>query len=229
MKRYRFLGADWPLAMPTIATRLKGAPFSDEVGDGFVLDRVRPNTLEGRYFEKIVVNDSIENPFGETFNYERVTYREVHFKFSKSYPQIECRNPPRSLRVFINRIAELLDFKVAVEPLVVDPVQWAERIKISNDLRGSVKSIEISGLAIDAHTTARFALVSEQDVLVSAAKLIANRPHIVEKVKVEIETDLGSYGLQLFADGAVRMADEVPEDIVEFIRNALPESKIPAM
>ena len=84
-------------------------------------------------------------------------------------------------------------------------------------------------MAIDAHTTARVALVSAQDVLGPAAKLIANRPHIVERVKIEIETELGTYGLQLFADGAVRMADEVPEDLVEFIRNALPESKIPAI
>src|ERR1017187_2821680 len=83
-------------------------------------------------------------------------------------------------------------------------------------------------LAIDKETTARFALVSQQDVLAAAEKLIARRAHSVEKVTIRIESDLGIYALQLSADGAVRTADEVPAELIEVVRQAMPNSIIPS-
>jgi hypothetical protein len=228
LKRLKYLSADWPVALQTVGASIKTAPFSEETGDGFVLERVRSSSLEGRYFEKIVVNEVVEDPFGQTLAYERVTYREVHFKFSKAYPEIEILNPPRSLKMFFNRVAALLDFKVAFESLIVEPVQWVANIKNSNDFKASVQSIEVSGLAIDKDTTARFALVSQQDVLATAEKLIAKRAHYVEKVTIKIESDLGLYSLQLSADGAIRMADEIPAELVDVVRLAMPKSTIPS-
>lgn len=222
MKRFKYLNADWPISISSLAERLRANPFSDEVGDGFTLERVRNSVIEGRYFEKIVVNESISDPFGKESTYELVTYRDTSFRLSRAYPQIELRNPPRSIRAFVNRIAELMQFNVAVESLAVDPLLWADRIKGTGQVSGYVQSIDISGVAVEAEVSARFGLVGKRDVLSAATKLVAKRAHTVDRLCMRIVSSLGEHSVILTVNGGVRADDSVPEDVLALVRESLP-------
>jgi hypothetical protein len=57
MRRFKYLCAEWPVSISTLAERLRASPFSDEAGDGFTLERVRNSVIEGHHFEKVVVNE----------------------------------------------------------------------------------------------------------------------------------------------------------------------------
>ena len=225
MKRYRFLAADWPLAITTIGARLKAAPFTNERGDGFLLDRIRPDFLEGRHFERVVSTEVIENPFGEMSTYERVLYREVRFRLSKDYPQIELRNPPRSVRVFFNRLAEILEFGMAVEQLLVEPTEWADQARSLGSAQGFVQTIEISQLAVDEWTTAKIVLNGKKDVLKTVKNLVAKRPYRVDRVNLVLDTEIGKLAVLFSADGSVQLPDDSSPELLDHVRRALPESK----
>ena len=229
MKRFKYLCAEWPVSIPMLAERLRANPFSDEVGDGFTLERVRNSVIEGRHYEKVVVNESISDPFGKESTYELVTYRDTSFRFSRTYPQIELRNPPRSIRVFVNRIAELLQFKVSVESLTVDPLLWADKIKSTGQVAGYVQTIDISGVAVEAEVSARFGLVGKRDVLSAASKLVAKRAHTVDRLCMRIVSPLGEHSVILSATGSVRADDNVPEDVLSLIRDSLPTAESPSI
>ncbi len=222
MKRYKYLSAEWPISIPTLAERLRANPFSDDTGDGFALERVRNSVIEGRHFEKVVVSESISDPFGKESTYELVTYRDTSFRLSRTYPQIELRNPPRNIRGFVNRIAELMQFNVAVESLSVDPLQWADGIKTSGQVSGYVQTIDISGVAVEAEVSARFGLVGKRDVLSAASKLVAKRAHTVDRLCMRIVSQLGEHSVILSAAGGVRAEDSVPEDVLTLVRDSLP-------
>lgn len=225
MRRFKYLSADWPVSITTLAERLRTNPFTDEAGDGFTLERVRNSVIEGRHFEKVVVSESISDPFGKESTYELVTYRDTSFRLSRSYPQIELRNPPRSIRVFVNRIAELLQFKVAVESLTVDPLLWADKIKGAGQVAGYVQTIDISGVAVEAEVSARFGLVGKRDVLSAASKLVAKRAHTVDRLCMRIVSPLGEHSVILSATGSVRADDNVPEDVLSLVRDSLPTTE----
>ena len=227
MKRYKFLGADWPVAITTVGARLKSAPFSEETGDGFIVDRIRPDFVEGRHFEKIVSIEVVETPFGQQSTYERVTYREVRFRLSGNYPQIEMLNPPRTARTFLNRLAQTLDFRVAVEQLTVSPIEWANKMKRSMGTEGFVQTIQISDLVIDEWTTAKIGLSGRRDVLETASKLIAKRRHNVEKVNLLLDTEFGKQGIVFSADGTAQVPDTFPEELCAQVRSIMPKPKVP--
>lgn len=222
MKRYKYLCAEWPISISTLAERLRANPFSDDTGDGFTLERVRNSVIEGRHFEKVVVSESVSDPFGKESTYELVTYRDTSFRLSRSYPQIELRNPPRSIRGFVNRIAELMQFNVAVESLSVDPLQWADGIKASGQVAGYVQTIDISGVAVETEVSARFCLVGKRDVLSAASKLVAKRAHTVDRLSMRIVSPLGEHSVILSATGSIRAEDSVPEDVLTLVRDSLP-------
>jgi len=222
MRRFKYLCAEWPVSISTLAERLQANPFTDEAGDGFALERVRNSFIEGRHFEKVVVSESIADPFGKESTYELVTYRDTWFRLSRTYPQIELRNPPRSIRSFVNRIAELLQFKVSVESLTVDPLLWADSIKASGQISGYVQSIDISGVAVEAEVSARFGLVGSCDVLSAASKLVAKRAHTVDRLCMRLTSHLGEHSVILTVSGGVRIDDSAPEDVISIVRNSLP-------
>jgi len=222
MKRFKYLCAEWPVSIPMLAERLRANPFSDEAGDGFTLERVRNSVIEGRHFEKVVVNESVSDPFGNESTFELVTYRDISFRLSRTYPQIELRNPPRSIRGFVNRLAEVMQFKVAVESLAVDPLLWADGIKNAGQVSGYVQTIDISGVAVEAEVTARFGLVGKRDVLSAASKLVAKRAHTVDRLCMRIASPLGEHSVILTATGSVRADDNVPEDVLSLVRDSLP-------
>jgi hypothetical protein len=229
MKRFKYLCAEWPVSISTLAERLRANPFSDEAGDGFTLERVRNSVIEGRHYEKVVVNESISDPFGKESTYELVTYRDTPFRFSRTYPQIELRNPPRSIRVFVNRIAELMQFNVAVESLAIDPLLWADRIKGAGQVSGYVQTIDISGVAVEPEVSARFGLVGERDVLSAASKLIAKRAHTVDRLCLRIVSPLGDHSVILSATGSFRADDNVPPDVLSLVRDSLPATTAPSI
>ena len=54
MNRVRWLNAQWPSSMRTIGNKLKAMPFSEDSMDGFAIERVRDDFIEGRYIEKYI-------------------------------------------------------------------------------------------------------------------------------------------------------------------------------
>ena len=116
-KRYKWLAVQWPIAMRTLGKRLKARPFGGEAMHGFVIDRIRDDTLEARYVERIEYTETITDPFGEELSFDRVEFRQSFFCATTHGPGLELRDPPRSLQPLMNRLSEATDFEVAINPL----------------------------------------------------------------------------------------------------------------
>ncbi|PQV45031.1 hypothetical protein B0G83_119103 [Paraburkholderia sp. BL21I4N1] len=62
MTRYRWLQADWPLPVRSLATQIRQRSFSDDGSSGFILDRVLDDFLEARYVERYEYEETIADP-----------------------------------------------------------------------------------------------------------------------------------------------------------------------
>lgn len=222
MNRVRWLEARWPISMRTLASRLKSRSFSNENNDGFLVERVRDNFLEGRFFEKVLFEESIRDPFGNESTFERLTYREVEFTFSTSYPQVELRKFPRNTQAFVTRTAEVTDFATTFMPVSVDAFSWADKIRAVYPKQFRIDLAQLSEVSIEENVFARIVLSSPQDIRSALGRFTNRRQHRVDRIQIRLEYADDLVSFQLATDGTLRSADALPAEVLDAVRQALP-------
>lgn len=220
MTRRRWLRAHWPFDMRTLASRLKALEFTVEAQSGFIIDRVRPTLMEGRFIERQEISQIVESPLGEKVTYERTEFREVGFISDFDSSSLEIINPPRSITVFLSRLAEACDFKVSVGMINVNVVDWCERLSSSLNARTNVVICQLRDIQITGGITASAVLKGNSDVR-EATDLITNgATYTNDKIKVQID---GSppRSLILTRQGAAALDKFANENLLSSLRNSL--------
>jgi hypothetical protein len=211
--------------MRTLASRLKSRTFSTETNDGFLVERVRDASVEGRYFEKVRFEEVIRDPFGNEQTFERLLYREIEFVFSSKYPQVELRRFPRSLQSFITRTAELTEFATAFVPLNIDTFKWADNIRDVFPRRFRIDLAQLSEVVLEERVIAKMVLSSEHDIRAAITRFTNRRQHRVDRIQIKIEYADELLSMQLAADGTLRTIDPLPQEILDTVRQALPATR----
>ena len=70
MRRIRWFNAEWPVSLRTLAAKMRANPFREDSIEGFIVDRVRENLVEGRFIEKIAFQETSRDPFGSEHSFE---------------------------------------------------------------------------------------------------------------------------------------------------------------
>lgn len=101
-------------------------PYSDEVGQGFLMERVRRDTCAGTFIRKehqiIEGYDAHESPFVQ----EQISFLRYRFRLSIKGPSLQLVNPPRNLRFFFNKLTDFSSGRFTVVPLELDPLRFVE-------------------------------------------------------------------------------------------------------
>jgi hypothetical protein len=202
---------------------MKSGAFTDERGEGFVLDRSRSDSIQGKFFEKFIFSETTYDPFGGAVSYERITYRSVGFSFYSTYPEITLIDPPRSVKSMMRLLAELLDFSVAISDLRIEPLRWANAFGETNAVMPTVTSMELGDLALDENAVAKILLSGAADVQAAANRLVGGRLHTVDRVQARVVIDDQTYPLVLSSDGSARLPDNVPAAVVGRVREKMPK------
>jgi hypothetical protein len=222
VNRVRWLEAQWPVAMRTLASRLKARSFSADNNDGFIIERVRDTFLEGRFFEKVVFEEIVRDPFGNEDTFERLTYREVEFTFSVSYPQVELRKFPRNIQAFVTRTAEATEFATTFLPLTVNAFAWADRIRAVYPNQFRIDMAQLSDVVIEDGVLARIVLSSQHDLRAAFTRFTNRRQHRLDRLQIKLQYGDDLLSLQLATDGTLRSVDQLPKEVLDSIREALP-------
>jgi hypothetical protein len=220
-KRYRWLSAKWPIPMRTLGRRLKSRPFGPDSTHGFVVDRIRDDMLEARYVERIDYTETITDPFGQELTFERVEFRQSHFRATTYGPGLEVRDPPRTLQPLMNRLSEATDFEVAITPHSVDVLKWAAKLQLSTGLTLVVDSLQMNSLQLDEGITAKVVFKGDRDVRQACIALAANRKFLLERVQIRFERHGGTIVLSSSA-GAVLNLDDPDDVLLGQLRGELP-------
>jgi len=215
-------GGTWPVAMRTLASRLKARSFSADNNDGFIVERVRDSFLEGWYFEKVVFEETVRDPFGNESTFERLTFRGVEFTFSASYPQVELRRFPRNIQAFVTRTAEATEFATTFLPLTVDAFAWADRIRGVYPKQFRIDLAQLSDVVIEDNVLARIVLSSQYDIRDAFARFTNRRQHRLDRLQIKLEYGDDLLSLQLATDGTLSSADQLPKEVLDSVREGLP-------
>ena len=223
MKRVRWLSAEWPISMRTLATKMKGHLFTENSFDGFVIDRVRDNFIEAHYIEKMSYQESITDPFGKEEVFDRVSYRSIEFTLFSDFPNIELRDASRSTRELTNKLLEICKFSLTVIPLAIDLLEWIKAIQIVLNQDLLVDSLQVSGFEIEKDIAAKILIKSHIDVRSALKNITMDKKYLLEKVQIKIVIDGEIIPILLTNTGMVKIPENQVNDFLPILRSTLPQ------
>ena len=224
MKRVRWFAAEWPVALRTLATKMKSNAFTEESLNGFIIERVRDTFINGRFIEKIAFQETLTTPFGEEQVIDRVLYRQLEFNLFSTYPHIELWDAPRSTQGFVTRLMELGNFAVTLVPLSVDLLSWLSRFQELAQGKVIVDSLQISGLELEKGIHARIQMNGEGDVRGALSRITKGKSFELDNVHLKLVTANDIIPIYLGSTGGVKLHDSYTEELLPILRRSIPES-----
>lgn len=221
MNRVRWLGAQWPISMRALAAKMKTQLFTPESFDGFIIERVRDNSIEGHYIEKLSYQETITDPFGKAEIFDRVSYRRISFTLFSEFPNIELRDAHRATRGLLNKLLELCNFSVAIEPVNINLLNWIEIFQQNISQRIMVDSLQVSGLEFEAGVSAKILLKGDKDVREALYHLSAKRKFVLEKVQIKILGGQHIITIHMSNYGTAKIPAEHLNDFLHVLRASL--------
>lgn len=226
MNRVRWLNAQWPSSMRTIGTKLRAMPFSEDSMDGFVIERVRDDFIEGRYIEKYIYQETISDPFGKEEVVERTGYRTTDFTLFSQFPYIELRNGQRSIKEFVNKLLQACNFTLVVTPMSVSLLEWVSSFQKITGEKVVVDSLQVSGVALEKGITGKILLKGDRDVREAVDNIVGGKKYTLEKVQVKISSAGKSLSIHLANNGTAKIPPDHASGVLPLLRQSVPNGKV---
>jgi hypothetical protein len=222
VKRIRWFAAKWPIALRTLANKMKSHPFREDSLNGFIIDRVRDNFVNGRYVEKISYQETVTTPFGEQQVFDRTEYRQLEFNLFSAFPHMEFWDAPRSTQSYVSKLMELNNFSLTITPLSIDLLKWVASFQAIIKAKVTIDSLQISGLELEPDVTARFSIAGNKDVREALQKFTKGKRFELERVQLQLLHEASGVSLQLINTGAAKLEESLIEDFLPALRQSLP-------
>jgi hypothetical protein len=160
--------------------------FSESSSTGFIVDSIRPSSLQARFIQRKIFKEIFFDPFGNQKEIERTEYQQISFRLLPSSPHLEIINPPRNLNLLINRLGELTGGKAAIYPPEIEIKKWLNALSLKASTC-KITGLLISNLQLSSTSVAKILLRGTEDVQGQLSSLVGKKPHTIKEAQVEIE------------------------------------------
>lgn len=227
MTRYRWLRAEWPMTIRTLAKRVRQHEFSEARASGFILDRVRDDSLEARFIERYEYTETVSDPYGKELTFDRLEFRQAAFRATPGWPGLELLDAPRSTQSLVSGLLEASDFELSVSPIEVNVLAWADELQRALGTEAVIDSLQIAALMVADGIKAKVMLKGEKDVRAACKEMLQGRKHVLEKLQLRVTVG-GSRTTVVLTNGAGAKVDgiDVPVELVEHLRASLPKPSL---
>lgn len=146
----------------------------------------RANTLVFKFIEKKILETSLLDKDGieQLIQYLHIDNFEFYIEKRMSNFFLVLKNPPRSLKFFKQTIADILDYKISISDVKIEPLEWIKNIEPNYESEFSVISIEIKDVIYNSKTNGSLTLKSQIDLRSSYEKMICSTNYKVSKVLI---------------------------------------------
>jgi len=224
MTRYRWFDFKTRLSPSELAGRLKDRPYTDEKGDGFVLDQFRPDFVVASYIERVIRIEDVTDPFGRSHRYERTEYDRQSFRVLDHGSTIEMVNPSRSSNTLITRLLEITDFDVTISPISIDPMHWWSRFSSLSSVQGELDRVEVRNLRVGTGALAHIKIEGVGDVADALRRMVDLGTSTFDKVRVRFP--LKSGWVLMTSNAAVEIKSALEAELLDGLRRSLRDDRV---
>ena len=155
-----------------ITDAIRSVPFDEERGFGFRIDSIGEQNSLCQYIRKESFLETVEDPFGNTIETQRVKFHEVFFNILRDDAVIELINPGKNIMRILNSIERYSGFHL--RPL-------------KPDLSKAIKSIEsiAEDFKVISIDTANFLIRSRTNCVIKFQSIVDVRPDVAHFLQKE--------------------------------------------
>jgi hypothetical protein len=158
---------------------------------GFRLSEVRKDYVAGTFVERVEWDDTLDDPASGELKVHRVEVRHLAFRLDARFHDLEVKNPPRSIRTFIERLSECCGKPLNLMPMAASPVDWLSAIERVSGA-ATVLAIAGSGLTLSAATSASILVEGSEDVRKRLATFIQGRSVNIDRLFLRLPGSNGN-------------------------------------
>ncbi len=188
MTRRRWISAKWPITMREIARRMQKADDIQENEKGFIVERVRDDFVEAKYFERLQTIERLIDPFGRESEIDRVQYLQINFTAFDGPLGLEIVGTSKDVRKLTNSLEKICEYKLILSAISVDPIAWAVEISRCSGIEYYTESIQISNMYVGPGISAKLVVTGTVDVGELTGRFVHDRSHVIEKVKIQAKS-----------------------------------------
>lgn len=224
MNKVRWMKIESPIAIRTLCEKMLERQFSMDKNQGFILSKCSDNHCSGRYINKIVSTDKIEDPYGNVSEYERVRFNSINFSITDSpIVNFELLNYPRLIKPLFNALNEITDFNLTVDSGVVDLSLWLRKIREAHsDIK--VNKLDFSGINIGDKAIAKMSIKSSQDIKDSDVDFIPSKEYSIDNVECSFIRDSKQIVFSLSKFKSAKFNDDDSYLLLPLLRSCLESS-----
>ena len=195
----RWFKAVWPGSIWDLAEKIKTHPYDGSGDEGFLLDRVRNQSLEARFVERRTYDKCVIDPLGSEMVNAQIEFNQFLFRAYGEYPQLELMGPPKDSQAFVTRFAEINGFEVSLLPITVDVLRWSAAIENLCGTEFAIKSLSITDLHIKAGVRGAVTLKGTENIA-NALVMLRGKERLISKIEM-LSVDKDVFRLVLSRSG----------------------------
>lgn len=220
--RYRWLKAEWPIGIRTLAKRMRQQEFGEGRVNGFIVDRVRDESLEARFVERYEYTETVLDPYGKELTFERLEFRQTAFRASQIWPGLELSNPARSTQSLVSGLLEICSFDLSIAAIDVNVMSWCDEFQRMLGVDAVTDSLQVAALVVADGVKARVLLKGERDVRATYKDLVEERKHLLQKLQLRVVVG-GARATVVLSNTAAAKVDgrDVPVEVINCLRASL--------
>lgn len=201
----RWFNANFPAGIDELYNSIVNTPFNSDKGWGFLINSYDRDVISSKYIEKVEVREVITDPYGNETEFKHFKYIQFNFWVYKTTRKnllliIEC--PPRSIKNFISSVIKATnsDFSVSLLPINVEDFIS----QLTNHFKNiQVHKAKLKGLTFSKNTSGTLELESSNDAIKEISDVFKSAKFVIEKVKLNIETDIGYESIEVNSNGSI--------------------------
>ncbi|SIQ85764.1 hypothetical protein [Marinobacterium stanieri] len=188
MDKFKYIKAIIHLNILDTKKCLEKNPYSYDKNTGFEIIDYDNNNISCKYFERIVDEEIIIDPFGNEIINSSTRYLIVNFRIlniTKNNYLLSVQSPPRNLGNMIDSLSSTLDSNIFISNITLDIASFYERILENKEIEDSrVEKIKFKGISINKSSSAELTVSSSSDAYEDALDYIGRKNSIINNIKI---------------------------------------------
>jgi hypothetical protein len=191
---------------------------------GFKVQSATSKQIIARFVKRFEYTEKIQDPFGKVFEMPIFGFDEIDFRLYNTTPKLEVLDASSdAVNILVNKLMSMFQKARAVSDAQAEPLKWLAALA-PNLQSYEVTAMTLTDIAVTNSISAKVSLDGVQDVRSGLQKLIGNRKHIVQKLRVESVIAGSNSIIDLYADGKAAFTSS-NDRLPHFLRESLTEAR----
>lgn len=229
--RLKWYGLSFGLSRPTVeslCSRLEKLCFLPDLdtSHGFKVEYVGENFLSAKFISKTTFEQKINLPAGGEFVQIVADISTVNFVIEiHDSLYIRVANPPRSMLLLFNNIAQAFGYECSIEPIEVNVSAVLSRLKVELD-SVAVTYMDVSSVSLGHGVQLRVAAAGDVGVEDELGILLAGKSSVVEGVKLKYISSGELRVVEVTRRAGLKIVKPISDVELEVFRVALTQSRL---